>query len=421
MIVPEILISISDELFKYGANAFLVGGSVRDFLLDLPVKDYDIEVFGLKNLQLLEDILLKYGEVRLVGKSFGVLKFFYEGGEFDFSFPRREKKVAAGHCGFEVAIDPFMKFKEAAKRRDFTINAMGYEIKSGRFEDPFFGKRDLQERVLRHIDDKTFIEDPLRVYRGVQFCARFDFMMDPGTKRLCKEMAKRGELLELPKERVFEEIKKLLLKSKKVSVGFKLLKELEALGYFFILEKFDSNKWRRLLHRVDFAATLRSGDEKKDLVLMFCAVCMDMSLKESKEFIENLTAQSSLLNKVTIYLSTIKEEVDLFKREDLKYEIRKLSLKVNIEDFCDICKLFYFDDEERREFYCNKLLKNAEKLGVSKKPPTPLILGRDLIDSGFKASPKFKEILAKIYDLQLRDEIRTKEEALNLIKKEEYL
>ncbi len=421
MKVPEILASISDELFKHGASAFLVGGSVRDFFLNLPIKDYDIEVFGLKNLQMLEDILSKHGEVRLVGKSFGVLKFFYKGEEFDFSFPRREQKVAKGHRGFEVMTDPFMEFDEAAKRRDFTINAMGYEIKTGRFIDPYGGREDLRKRVLRHINDKTFVEDPLRVYRGVQFCARFDLVMDLKTKNLCKEMVEKKALLELPKERVFEEIKKLLLKSKKVSIGFELLKEIGAIGYFFKSFESSSNKWQRFLKRIDFAADLRSGNEKKDLVMMFCAICMDMNIKECEEFIKNLTFRSALYDEVVNYLSVIKEADDLFAKEDLKYEIKKLSLKVCIEDFIYMCKIFYFDDEDKKEHYCKRVLQIARELKVSKKPPAPFVLGRDLINMGFSASPKFKEILAKVYELQLQDKVHNKDEALALIKKEEYL
>jgi len=214
MFVPKILRTISKVISQSNGTAVLVGGSVRDHFLKLPVKDYDIEVYGLESMEALEAILLEFGSVNLVGKSFGVLKFVHDNEEYDFSFPRLESKVAKGHRGFDVQVDGKMDFKTASRRRDFTVNAMGYDIERQCFLDPFNGQRDIDDQVLRHIDDNSFAEDPLRVYRAVQFCARFSFDLAEETEVLCKQMVGEGMLEELPKERVYTEWKKLLLKAK---------------------------------------------------------------------------------------------------------------------------------------------------------------------------------------------------------------
>ncbi|RUM64832.1 MAG: CCA tRNA nucleotidyltransferase, partial [Sulfurospirillum sp.] len=259
MQIPSILLTISDDLQKLHAKAVVVGGSVRDYFLGLPLKDYDVEVYGLDSMDQLEKVLSHYGKVKLVGKSFGVLKFIHEGTEYDFAFPRTERKTGIGHRGFDVSVDGSMAFETAAMRRDFTVNAMGYDIAAKRFLDPFGGRRDLERKILRHIDAQTFVEDPLRLYRGVQFCARFGFAMDMPTKKLCRNMAEEGMLDELPKERVFDEIKKLLLQAEKPSAGFVLLKVLGALRYFPHLSDLPESLWQESLRRLDVMAMLKDA------------------------------------------------------------------------------------------------------------------------------------------------------------------
>ena len=155
-----------------------------------------------------------------------------EGKEYDFSFPRKEKQVGIGHRAFKITCDGSLSFDEASKRRDFTINAMGYDIVNKIFLDPFEGHKDMQEKVLRHIDDETFIEDPLRVYRAVQFAARLGYTLASQTLILCKKMVDKDMLESLPKERIYKEWEKLFLKSPKPSLGFELMHEIGILRYF---------------------------------------------------------------------------------------------------------------------------------------------------------------------------------------------
>ena len=384
MKIPKILQKISDKLNALDAKAIIVGGSVRDHFLKKTIKDYDIEVYGLSSIDELELLLKEFGKVKLVGKSFGVLKFVYKGQEYDFAFPRREKKVGAGHKGFEVISDGFMSYFEASKRRDFTINALGYDIDKKEFLDPFAGLDDMREKVLRHIDDKTFGQDPLRVYRGVQFCARLEYEMYPNTKKLCMDMVEQGVLEELPKERVFEELKKLLLKAKKPSIGFELLKELGVLRYFPELS-------------CDFSTIDKIP---KNITLLLAVLTLHLSQSEVESFILRLSDEVELLKSVKALVEAF-QKVSQMELDDT--DIRRLSTKVNLEDLSIIC--------ENRS-----ILEDAKRLGVDKVALKELLYGKDLISLGYKPSREFSKILSSVYEMQLRGEIVDKEEALNYVR-----
>src|SRR5262245_44900601 len=155
------------------ARAYLVGGCVRDSLLGIPQKDFDLEVYGV-DYETLARQLSAHGRVDLVGKSFGVIKFTgLGGGQWDFSLPRRDSKMSAGHKGFQIEVDPDIDPRTAASRRDFTINALAFDSRTSEYLDFFGGREDLKDRVLRHTS-AAFVEDPLRVLRGMQFASRFN-------------------------------------------------------------------------------------------------------------------------------------------------------------------------------------------------------------------------------------------------------
>ncbi len=223
---PNKLDIIFDKLNNYNAKPIIVGGFVRDSLLNIKSKDIDIEVYNLTSYKKLEKILQEFGNINLVGKSFGICKLDLDDLDLDFSLPRKDNKVSSGHRGFSVDIDSSLSFKQAASRRDFTINAMGYDPVKKKLLDPFNGKNDLEKKLLKAVDLEKFGEDPLRVLRGVVFCARFEFEMSDELKKLCSKMIKDKKLDELPTQRIFEEIKKVLTKAKKPSICFNLLKEL---------------------------------------------------------------------------------------------------------------------------------------------------------------------------------------------------
>jgi len=348
------LVKILNKIVQNDGNPILVGGCVRDYFLGLEVKDYDIEVYGLKSLETLQNILEEYGKVNLVGKSFGILKLSVETSnkhmEYDFSFPRVESKSGLGHRGFDVVVDGNLDYAEASRRRDFTINAIGYDFKNKLFLDPFDGKKDLEKNVLKHIDDMTFIEDALRVYRALQFSARFEFDIDKKTFDLCQSIVKTEEFKMLSKERVYEEYKKLFLKSQKPSIGLKLLNQL------------DIEKIEKTTITVIDQLSQEVLSHKDKLILIF-----------------------SLLEKLFLKIS------------DDKKMLKKI---INFKAF------------KTPKIYENKLQNISSlsksmivKLEILNNMPKPLFMGKDLIEMGYKPSEKFKSILDTLYKMQLDGKI----------------
>lgn len=202
-------------------QALIVGGYVRDSLLGLDPKDADLEVYGVAPERVKALLESLFGKTKDVGESFGIIKVpIGDGLELDVSIPRRESKQGKGHTGFLVDSDPSMSIAEAARRRDFSVNAMALDPVTGVVFDPFGGQEDLARRVLRVTDAEKFVEDPLRVLRAMQFAARLEFAVDADSARLMREMVERGELSELTPERVTGELEKLFLKAKRPSIGF---------------------------------------------------------------------------------------------------------------------------------------------------------------------------------------------------------
>ena len=453
--LPNTLTKILKLLQEKGASPILVGGCVRDHFLNLQIKDYDIEVFHIKDFETLSKYLEQFGKIKLVGKSFGVLKLSVDNDEYDFALPRVEKKVSKGHKGFEVISNSCLSFKEASIRRDFTINAIGYDFIKDEFLDPFNGLKDLENRTLKHIDDNSFIEDPLRVYRAVQFSARFDFNLDKNTFILCKKMVLNNDLDELAKERIFEELKKLFLKSCKPSIGFTLLKELGILKYFSELEALigceqeyeyhpEGDVWIHTLMTLDEMVKLKTGDEYKDLVLFLAILCHDLGkplctkeinrkitshkhetlgIEPTLSFLEKLTNDKKLINDVLPLVKYHLSPFQLYLHNSSDKAVRRLSVKVDIEMLCLVCLADCLGRDIKDKSKCHKaiswLKKKANELEVSNEGPKPIVMGKDLIKLGFTPGKLFKEILSFAFDLQI-DEDMKKEEIIQKIE-ENYI
>lgn len=218
--------AIAEAVAKEGGRTYFVGGFVRDRLLDRAGKDIDIEVHGLSP-DVLEPLLDDFGVRLAVGESFGI--YTLKGTSLDIALPRKESNRGHGHRDFSVFVDPDLGEREAARRRDFTVNALLEDVLTGEILDFFGGRKDLADQILRHVDEKTFPEDPLRVLRCAQFSARFGFSVAEETLSLCRAV----DLRALPKERVFAELKKALLGSSKPSVFFETLRKTDQLSVWF--------------------------------------------------------------------------------------------------------------------------------------------------------------------------------------------
>ena len=454
MYLPKIIKTISAKLSEQNAQAIVVGGAVRDHFLELPCKDYDIEVYGLEHIETLETILSAYGSVNLVGKSFGILKFVHEGEEYDFSFPRTEQKVAVGHRGFDVSCDGFLSFEEAALRRDFTVNALGYNVEKKELLDPFGAKADMASKTLRHINSKTFVEDPLRVYRAVQFCARFGYTLATETFELCSSMVEQGMLEELPKERLWVEFKKLLLKSEKPSIGFELMRELGITEKHFpelhaLIDVPQSpiwhpegDVWIHTLMCVDKMVTLQTANEKQDLKMMFAILCHDLGkathtqitpekisaighekagLEPTEHFLYRLTNEHEFIKSLLPLVEHHLAPSIYFRGGAKKSTIRRLATKVNIEELVTLARADFLGrttEASLKGIYeaGDWLLEQAKMLDVYNEPLQPILQGRDLIELGLTPSKEFKQLLESVYEKQISGKITNKSEALKYIR-----
>jgi tRNA nucleotidyltransferase (CCA-adding enzyme) len=226
--LPDDLRAMLESVRRSGRPR-LVGGGVRDWLLGLAPKDFDVEVAGI-DFEGLRRALSPFGASDVVGRSFGVIKVRGASGTvYDFSLPRRESKTGAGHRGFAVEPDPTLSDAQAAGRRDFTVNAIAVDPFTGALADPFNGRADLRARVLRHTSP-AFSEDPLRVLRAFQLASRLDFRLAPETAALCREMA--PAFAELPVERIWGEWDKWAVDSTRPSRGLEVLEETGWLRHF---------------------------------------------------------------------------------------------------------------------------------------------------------------------------------------------
>jgi tRNA nucleotidyltransferase (CCA-adding enzyme) len=329
--LSEKFLSLIDTLITNDIKPVLVGGYLRDYYLkNLKSKDIDIELYNVSSIQDLISILKPFGNVYEVGRSFGVLKMSYDGYEIDFSLPRTESKISKGHRGFEVKTYRDISFKEASKRRDFTINSMGYDFKNKLLLDPYCGLDDIKDKILCCVDETTFVEDPLRLFRAIGFSGRFDFTCKQNLINLCQQMYLNGSLESLAKERVFDEIKKLLLLSNRPSTGFKLLSQMEALRYFDKLYALDKSSFSKTLDMLDTLAKRDIKDDKLKLKLMFCVLTLQMRrVEDVNNFVKSLTDEISLTKDI---LSLYQSYRDFLTSNLTDFKIKTIALHVKIQE-----------------------------------------------------------------------------------------
>jgi tRNA nucleotidyltransferase (CCA-adding enzyme) len=439
-----------------GGRPYVVGGAVRDALFGLEVEgqDYDVEVFGLAT-EPLGSVLSRAGRVDAVGQSFRVFKVTgLEGvaGAVDVSLPRRDSKVGPGHRGIAVEGDPDLPIEEAARRRDFTMNALLWDPATGEILDPWDGRRDIERRLLRAVDAQTFGEDPLRALRAVQFAARFELEVEPATAALCASMP----LEELPAERVFGEIEKLLLKAGRPSRGFALMKEwgmLPALAPQLVcLEQTpqdpgwhpEGDVWTHTLQVLDQAATLvtdLAGDRPRALAVMLGSLCHDLGKPFTTTHDEDgrirsrgheeagLAPTNALLDRWNVHtllgydvraqtLALVAHHLKLGQLYDDRDRvtdgaIRRLARKVEPELLYRVAKADCLGRKPGsfEPLAMDWFLARVRRLDVAVRPPEPILRGRDVLALGVSPGPEVGRIIRAVYERQLDGEVTTLEEA----------
>ena len=436
--------AVAERVQQAGGHALYVGGWVRDRLIGRESKDIDIEVYGLE-ADRLRALLREIGPVNTVGQSFTV----YKVGGVDVSLPRTESKQGRGHRGFVVTGDPWMPVEEAARRRDFTINAIAWDPRNDEYIDPFGGRGDLDRRRLRVVDPTTFADDSLRVLRGVQLAARFELTPDDATARICRGIA----LDDLPAERIRSEMEKLLLEARRPSLGFELALDLGAVERLFPeLEALvgceqepewhpEGDVWVHTLMVIDQArARIDDLDRPQQLTLMLAAVCHDLGKPATTELVDGrirsrgheeagVPPTRDFLDRLDVHTLAaydVRHQVLGLVAHHLKPGMwhrgadpvgdgafRRLARKVDLEL---LARLSAADCLGRTgDFDCaatlDWFLDRARALGVEHEAPAPLLLGRHLLQMGLSPGPEIGRILKAVYERQLDGEVASLEEA----------
>ena len=440
-----LILEIHNLLKNQGAKVFLVGGCVRDMIIGDVPKDIDLEVFNL-DPKAIESCLKKKFKIESVGRQFGV--FILKNHAVDISIPRRESKIGDKHADFKVEGDPFMHPKTAALRRDFTINAIAYDLDKNQLFDPFNGREDLSNKILRHVSD-AFDEDALRVLRAMQFTARFDLKVAPETLAKCQTLSPES----LPKERIWDEWKKLIIKGKKISEGLQFLSDCHWLQYFPELAALENCQqdpkwhpegtvWNHTKHCMDAFAQRRISNEWEDLIVGIATLCHDMGkpttskisedgrIRSPKHDVEGVAVARSFLSRMTEHKKVFDavlplvaqhmQPYNLYKNQSGDSAIRRLAAKVKRID--RLMRLVEADQMGRPPIKVTKfeisqwILLKSEKLNIKDSEPKPIIQGRHLIQLNIAPSPKFKKILNQCYEAQIEGSFDNEATGLEYLK-----
>ena len=419
----EMAVLLARRVAERGGTAYYVGGCVRDRLRNIESTDVDVEVHGLYPAQL-EAVLSSLGEYLAVGESFGV--YTLKGCSLDIAMPRREEKRGAGHKDFAVSVDPFLGTYKAARRRDFTVNALMENVLTGELVDHFGGVRDLERGVLRHVCGESFAEDPLRVLRAAQFAARFGFTVAEETLALCSRM----ELGSLSRERIMGELEKALLKAERPSVFFETLREMGQLSVWFAelaqtvgvpqspRRHPEGDVWTHTMQVCDRAVCFRDQvrDARGFLLAALChdfgkAVCTDFSngdwhayghesvgLPLIESFLRRLTAEKALIEYV-LNLCALHMKPNRLAADDASVKATNRMFDAALDPEALLC-LAAADSCGRTPPQYGAFL--IERLAVYREyMARPHVMGRDLIEAGVAPSARFSEYLTYAHKCRL--------------------
>ena len=423
----EMARQIAQRVREAGGNTYYVGGYVRDAVLGRENKDIDLEIHGITPATLM-DILKTLGEPIVMGNSFGVIGLRHY--DLDIAMPRKNDSDSRGGKEFYAAVDPFVGAENAARRRDLTINAMMQDVLSGQIVDCFGGMSDLRNGIIRHVDDATFSEDPLRVLRVAQFAARFKFKVADETVKLSQKLDLSG----IPRERIWGELEKALMKSEKPSVFFSVLRDMDQLDLWFPEIKNmigveqnpkhhpEGDVWNHTMLVLDLAAKMRR-QAVQPLAFMLSALCHDLGkvtatqnfdggirsighetegVPLTEQFLGRLTnevkLQKYVLNMVKLHM---RPNMMASQKSGIKSMCKLYDQSVCPEDLlllaeADHCSRPGVGNYEETQRY----LKEALEI-FRERMAMPCVTGKDLMDAGFQPGKEIKEALAYAHKLQL--------------------
>ena len=350
--------------------------------------------------------------------------------DIDIAMPRKEECRGRGHRDFDVFVDPHIGTMGAARRRDFTVNAMMADVLSGEIIDHYGGRCDLENKIIRHVDEKSFAEDPLRVLRGCQFAARFEFEIAEETIALCRDM----DISTLPRERIMGELEKAMLKAARPSIFFEQLRRMDQLSLWFPElealiglpqnEKYhmEGDVWVHTMMVLDQAAKLREYTADP-LAFMMSALCHDFGKAVATEvvngelhaydhetkglpiienFLKRITGEVALrkyvLNMAELHM---KPNMMAAQGSSVKSTNRMLDQSVDPEGLLCLAIADGLGKISPRPYVSHNDFFR-ERLSIYKEYMSrPQVSGRDLIDSGLMPDKSFSDYLAYAHKLHL--------------------
>lgn len=414
---------------------YLVGGAVIDLFCESKVKDWDIEVFGL-SYQQLSDALEPLGSPDLIGNKFGILKLKTNDIDMEFSIPRKENRVGLKHQDFDIELIPGLSIEEAARRRDFTVNAIYLSLLDGRVFDPYDGLSDLKHGVLQHVDHVTFIEDGLRAFRGIQIIGRKLEVSTIGLQNLVKDMIRAGDLDNVPEESIFGEFNKLFMKADRFKPSAIYMEKTGILEYFVQLKVMQdtpqSEKWHpegdvwehtKLVMEQAFKYRDELPEEWRQAFMwgMFlhdigkpstvnpetlsCYGHDKAGGKLARAFMEYLNAPKKLTD------MTVQIVVGHMRPRQLVQQKCKMGSWRKLQNICPLNILAYVSmcDSDGRSFppegkdgEFKHIMKAWDDLGSPKDIIDSILMGRHLIERGHSPGREFGAILGLAYKYQIK-------------------
>jgi tRNA nucleotidyltransferase (CCA-adding enzyme) len=443
--LPEALYTLCRHIHRAGGRAWLVGGCVRDLILDMRVHDYDLEVYGLQ-ADALKTVLNTCGRTELVGRHFGVFKLWLDKLEIDVTLPRSEAKSGTGHRGFDISIDPNLSPEKASLRRDFSINAMMFDPLKDHLLDFHDGIKDIENKILRHVSH-AFHEDPLRPLRAMQFAARFCLTLDKQTAKRCKTMLTEADTLST--ERIWGEWRKWShaafpsygLQALRDSGWLDLYPELQATIACPQAPRWhpEGDVWMHTLQVCDQAAHIASENKLDDSTteyLLFAALCHDFGkpactvqdesggicspghsetgIAPAKRFLCNIGAPERLF---TFIRPLVLEHITHLHGEPTPRAVRRLSHRLEPANI-ELWEMLVEADASGRSPAppCRPALtwlQQARELNHHRSSPPAIVTGKLLLKLDVSPGPAMGKLIKKAYAAQMEGAFDDKPSALS--------
>lgn len=404
--VKKIILTLNENSF----NAYLAGGCVRDALLDRPPKDFDIATSARP-----EEILKLFPKGNKQGKAFGVVAIPCLKGQVEVATFRKDGPYKDGRHPEYVE---FLSDKEDALRRDFTVNALFYNLRTDKVIDYVRGMEDLQKKVIRTVGEpeKRFEEDHLRILRAVRFSIQLNFEIDAFTKKTLLGM--KSKLLDISRERIYEECFKIL-KTGDFQNAAGAFKDLGLLKQFW--ESLEKQDWQ---FATEFWNQIIPDDLMEEKSFLWMQLFYPLLIQEEKEILNPegrwISTFSNRLKQWRFPVAVIREMNDIFYSvccllgfRDISFGKKLRILDKKLSKSILFLSRNYLNKKQLAIDIINKIEKEfVIRTSQGNKLPGPLVDGNDLKSLGMLEDKSMAEWLDHLYDIQLEQQIQDKTELL---------